>query len=57
MRATSVFVIPLLVFSALATAGPETGLQAVQTLAAIRVDGHLDEAGWMMRATPASGFT
>ncbi|MDP1830844.1 MAG: DUF5916 domain-containing protein [Geothrix sp.] len=56
MRAPSPFLIPLLGGLAMATPGPETGIQATRTATGIRVDGLLDEAAWT-QASPASGFT
>ncbi len=56
MRASPLFVIPLLGGLALATPGPETGIQAIRAVTGIRVDGRLDESDWA-KASPASGFT
>ena len=55
MRPPAQLVIPLLAGLALAAPGPGTGLQALRTPGAIRVDGHLDEAIWR-QAPAASGF-
>lgn len=56
MRAPTQLVIPMLGGLALAAPGPGTGLQALRTPVAIRVDGHLDEAIWR-QAPAASSFT
>ena len=56
MRAAFLILLPLLGGRLLATPGPDTGIQALRTSAAIRVDGRLDEAPWA-KALPATGFT
>ncbi|HEY3399515.1 MAG TPA: DUF5916 domain-containing protein [Geothrix sp.] len=56
MRAPVQLVIPLLGGLALVASGPDAGLQALRTPAAIRMDGRLDEPVWR-RAPAATDFT
>jgi len=56
MRASPLFLIPLLAGSVLAKRLPDLSLQAWRTSTDIRVDGRLDEVAWA-KAAPAGGFT
>lgn len=56
MHAASLFLLPLVGVLAMATPGPEQGLQALRTSTPIRVDGRLDEPAWTL-VSPASDFT
>lgn len=56
MRAPTRLVIPVLGGLALVASTPDTGLKALRTPGAIRMDGRLDEAIWR-KAPAATGFT
>jgi len=56
MRAPILLVIPLLGGTVSAAPGPDTGLCALRTPSAIRLDGRLDEPIWR-QAPAATGFT